>query len=1550
MRKITTLFILIALLSISINALAITWTSYALVDGVRKGYVKASNPVFSPDGNTIYIPTSTPNGHLFAVNRATGAINWVFEITALTYGGGAVVGSDGTIYQGARDKKVYAINPNGTQKWATAVLAGNFDAFPALSKDGSMIYYLANGTTNSTLYAINTATGASSWSNTITGTTGGAVAIDDAGNVYAGTNSKIIKYNAAGTSQWETAAGSHVVTESGSFAIDSERNTLYAARKLTAGIAALNMTDGTTRWTRASGGDAYFPIVGPDGTVYFTEKLAAGKAYAINPDGSDKWTSLIGVTLNYCGLVLGDNGKLYGGTNAVSGSLFEIFSLDVSNGVKTTLLQTEHQFSAPASIGPDNKLYIGSIRDNIAPSIEDNGRLFVLDINAGREKNSWSMRGRNLSGNSVAGTKLTAPTVGTASGITISGFTANWTAVANASSYDVVVYQGATAISTTNFAGQSTSSGAIIGLLASTTYTYKVKAKTGSEDFYDSNLSVASAAFSTQAIGLKLDTPTASSASAITTTGFTANWTAVDDATSYNVAVYQGTTSISTTNFSGQATTSGAVIGLTSGVTYSYTVTALDETLTFDASDASNAIAVTTQVQLATPTVGAAYAFTADGFTANWTALANAVSYDVALYEEGVLKSTSNAAGQATESYIFSALTAGLNYTYTVTAIGNGTTHINSVASAQSTAVITLTPGLLIPFDIRPTGLTAYWKTTVNATGYTVRVYQGGDMVAEVTETGQTATSTVITGLHEGLPYTYTVTSSDGYTSASSGVITTLKPHLVENFQDWTAQSTVGTYSFTKTIYNGSTAEFTSNNLRVQPTQAVNVLNFATGHGRPTNGRILINTNTNYFNFPQLSGVSTVTIKQHPGTVNNGYKLQSSLDNSNWSDVPNSTVNLPNITAVAITIPVNNAGNVYIRLNPTSTVTINIWDVQVNPFVSSTKLASPTVLAASGVNSSAFTANWEAVTNALGYYIKVYQNGNYVNTTYIDGQASENGKITGLSPNTSYTYKAIARGDVTTNASSDASVASSSFTTLELVNVTVDTDVSEITLTELDDILVASGAKLTINQAKTVNSVTLAPGAKLNVNAALTATLTLESDATATATLVDSYSVPTINATVQQYLPQGRNWYVASPIESTIAPALANGLTVSGAATSVSYYDETQNGTSNDWVNNYNGNLLRGVGYVAVSNSGTGTNKIELSGTLNSGNVPVTLTRTGTGGFAGYNLIANPYPSYINPMTAISALNVEKTIWYRTKGSTYKFETVNTTTGVGTDAALSGNAVTGYIPPLQAFWVRTNVNNVELVFTNSMRTHANPVVGETTINTTALKAPKQQTNSIARINISGNAGNDQAVLYFNASASNGFDDFDSRKMLESVSATTPEIYLLADAEKVAINGMQSIPYNTEIPLGFIVKQTGDFSISRTEFSNFESGTRILLKDKIYPSTEFELAEDVSYNFSSQTTTATTDRFSLVFRAPGVATSIDNAGKLNTQVFVNAQNQITIIAPEKTTYNIYNAVGQQIENGQTTTKLQTVNCKLSSGAYFVALKVNGQREIQKIIIR
>lgn len=230
------------------------WNSVDLNFGGLTGYVKTSNPVFSPDGKTMYIPTSTPAGHLFAIDVVSGEFKWVFAISQITYGGGALVAPDGTIYQCVRNatiNNVYAINPNGTQKWAVKLDAA-IGAFPALSADG-VLYCLTN---KSTLYALDASSGAIKWQQSLDGATGSAVAIDKAGNVYAGTSAAIYSFKPNKEQNWKLEEVN--VTEQATFALKDQ--VLYATLK-NGGLVAVDMTNGTKKWTYpTTKGDAYFPI------------------------------------------------------------------------------------------------------------------------------------------------------------------------------------------------------------------------------------------------------------------------------------------------------------------------------------------------------------------------------------------------------------------------------------------------------------------------------------------------------------------------------------------------------------------------------------------------------------------------------------------------------------------------------------------------------------------------------------------------------------------------------------------------------------------------------------------------------------------------------------------------------------------------------------------------------------------------------------------------------------------------------------------------------------------------------------------------------------------------------------------------------------------------------------------------------------------------------------------------------------------------------------------------------------------------------------------
>ncbi|MEI8273223.1 MAG: CBM35 domain-containing protein, partial [Paludibacter sp.] len=549
--------------------------------------------------------------------------------------------------------------------------------------------------------------------------------------------------------------------------------------------------------------------------------------------------------------------------------------------------------------------------------------------------------------------------------------------------------------------------------------------------------------------------------------------------------------------------------------------------------------------------------------------------------------------------------------------------------------------------------------------------------------------------------------------------------------------------------------------------------------------------------------------------------------------------------------------------------------------------------------------------------------------------------------------------------------------------------ISDVQLANTD--LTVSSSEFVINATKTVKSLIVAPEAKLTISSGtLTATngITLQSNSSGTSTLMDNYSAPTVVATVQQYVTAGRNWYMSAPLNNTAD------YTVLNRGASVAEYNELTG-----LFPAVTGTLTRGKGYIQVASASQGsTGTVSFNGTTNSGDVPVTLTYTS--GFGnGFNLVGNPYPSYLS-WSAVAADNAAAnmptgTMWYRTisyNGNSvwapntaysldnivyngtrfYRVTTAGTsdvsggpTGGLGTTGITDGTVTWAYegsiyifatinasgiaspatvsnlVPPMQAFWVKSNGGT--LSFKNAMRSH-------NTGGTNALKAPKISVNEIQllRLNVTNGATADEAVIYASRDASNAFDTYDAPKYFNLAGSDQPEIYTQAGNEKLVINALNEITVGTEIPLGFVTEKGNDFTISASEFSNFGSEMQLILKDK-QTNIEYNLSNGQGYTFSSVAVN-NADRFSLLFRAPGSATGLKNTDKLNSQVFVNAANQISIIAAEKATYSIYNALGQkQYENSLGSNKT-TINKAFVAGVYFVYLSVNGKSEIQKVIIR
>jgi outer membrane protein assembly factor BamB len=98
-------------------------------------------------------------------------------------GASATIGPDDTIYVGANNSNMYAVDPNGQQKWlfeAEHELAGIWTT-PAMSADGSTIYFGAN---KGGIYAVNTRDGSKKWQFGIVGSIYSSVALDAAGTIF----------------------------------------------------------------------------------------------------------------------------------------------------------------------------------------------------------------------------------------------------------------------------------------------------------------------------------------------------------------------------------------------------------------------------------------------------------------------------------------------------------------------------------------------------------------------------------------------------------------------------------------------------------------------------------------------------------------------------------------------------------------------------------------------------------------------------------------------------------------------------------------------------------------------------------------------------------------------------------------------------------------------------------------------------------------------------------------------------------------------------------------------------------------------------------------------------------------------------------------------------------------------------------------------------------------------------------------------------------------------------------------------------------------------
>lgn len=324
------------------------------------GITVYGSAVTGSDG-TIYV--GSYNGKLYAFNP-NGTVKWIYT-TASSILGSPAIGKDGTIYvSDYKNSTLYSINPNGTLKWKYNIGNWNCGSSPVIGNNGT-IYIPVTDSTNGTLYAIDSTNGKVKWTFNMNEVYGSSAAIGNDGTIYiADYNGILYAINPNGSLKWSYAL-KYYTSATVSYdtpSIGSDGTIYILSNGGSTGCALFAVSDtGTLKWTypfHASGLEPLYgaPAISSNGTIYF---IGASNLYAVNSTtGKYKWTYSTGgiATDEATSIAIGADGTIYFGSST---GLYAIID-NGSNGLLKWSYTTGSICASP-TIGSDGTLYIGDM-------------------------------------------------------------------------------------------------------------------------------------------------------------------------------------------------------------------------------------------------------------------------------------------------------------------------------------------------------------------------------------------------------------------------------------------------------------------------------------------------------------------------------------------------------------------------------------------------------------------------------------------------------------------------------------------------------------------------------------------------------------------------------------------------------------------------------------------------------------------------------------------------------------------------------------------------------------------------------------------------------------------------------------------------------------------------------------------------------------------------------------------------------------------------------------------------------------------------------------
>jgi autotransporter-associated beta strand protein len=378
-----------------------------------------------------------------------------------------------------------------------------------------------------------------------------------------------------------------------------------------------------------------------------------------------------------------------------------------------------------------------------------------------------------------------------------------------------------------------------------------------------------------------------------------------------------------------------------------------------------------------------------------------------------------------------------------------------------------------------------------------------------------------------------------------------------------------------------------------------------------------------------------------------------------------------------------------------------------------------------------------------------------------------------------------------------------------------------------------------------------------------------------------------------------------------------------------------------DIVTDANTILEAGIGYRAAAGD-----VLQFTGTANTTDIDVAIS-TATGTFGEWNLIGNPYPSY---------LDIDAFLRHEATPGTQNIQLLDNASGI---YGYNGNATNRWniitlsnslgklMAPGQGFFVASGSAGGNLQFTTTMRS------------TTGDDDFIQGRNAALvylKLQAATNSNSYTTDFYFNENSSLGLDPgYDAKTWGGQSSGFMMYSHLVQDNTglPIALQSLHSsdLVETTVIPLGVNSNAGEQITFSITE-SSLPSTIDVYLEDTV--TNTFTLLNSGDYTVTPNEALNGVGRFYLRFGDAALSTTETTLNDLN--IYTNQNDKTIIIAGqllEPTTASVYDIQGRLVNTASlvATSRSQTIDVShLSSGVYVVQLSNSQQSTTKKVVLR